>query len=379
MLTRAINIAVISDIHLGHKRNKAVNIIKNLDKCFSNNKALAGLDIVFLAGDVFDELLHLDDPAVGHIKLWIARLLRRCHQLKIKVRVLEGTPSHDRKQSILFVTLNEINSKSGDKLCDLKYIDVLDIEHFPEYNLNVLYIPDEWGTNAQDCLDQVKAKLVEKGLAAVDCSIMHGMFGYQVPAGLTHLPHHDEQEYLDLTLGPIFIGHIHKHSTYSRIIAQGSADRLSHNEEEPKGYVRATVDTDLSFTATFIENKDAAIYKTIKIQTDDITDVLMYIDSELKDVPLESNVRIEAHYTNPILSNLSVIKDRWPGYTWASIARGKETKVSDVMIDHKHKYVPVVLDRQTIKPLLLARLQRLSLNPILITTATKSLNEVLLM
>ena len=379
MLTKAVHIAVISDIHLGHKRNKAVNIIRNLDKCFSNNKTLAGLDIVFLAGDVFDELLHLDDPSVGHIKLWIARLLRRCYQLKIKVRVLEGTPSHDRKQSILFVTLNEINSKSGDKLCDLKYIDILDIEYIEEYNMNILYVPDEWGTSAQDCLDQVKAKLSEKNLAAVDCSIMHGMFGYQVPAGLTHLPHHDEEEYLNLTLGPIFIGHIHEHSTYSRIIAQGSADRLSHNEEEPKGYIKATIEPDLTFTATFIENKDAAIYKTITIQTDDITQALMHIDESLRDIPAESNIRIAAHHTNPILSNMSVIKERWPVYVWATKALGKETKVSDVLIDHKHKYVPVVLDRQTIKPLLLGRLSRLSLNQVLIDSATKTLTEVLSM
>ena len=377
MIDRSLCIAVISDIHLGHAKNKAENIIRNLDKCFSNTKTLTGLDILFLAGDVFDELLHLDDPAVGHIKLWIARLLRRCHHLGIKIRVLEGTPSHDRKQSILFVTLNEINSKSGNNLCDLKYIDILDIEYFPDYDINVLYVPDEWGNGAQDCLDQVKAKLTEKNLAAVDLGIMHGMFAYQMGAGLSHLPHHDEEEYLNIVLGPIFIGHVHRYSTYKRIIAQGSADRLSHGEEDPKGYIRAIINNDLTYTAKFIENKDAAIYKTITINTEDITEALVYIDSEIRDLPIDSNIRIAANYANSILSNMSVIKDRWPQFIWSTKVLGKETKVSEVLIDHRNKYIPVVLDRQTIKPLLLSRLNRLSLGPVILDSATKQLTEVL--
>jgi hypothetical protein len=376
MISKALRIAVISDIHLGSKRNSTEKIIRNLDKYFSNAKDLAGLDIVFLAGDVFDELLSLDNPVVGHIKLWIARLLRRCHHLKIKVRVLKGTPFHDRDQSALFVTLNEINSKSGDKLCDLKYIEVLDIEYFEEYGMNVLYVPDEWGSNSQDCLDQVKALLTDRGLVHVDMAIMHGMFSYQLGIGLD-FPHHDENEYLEIVQGPIFIGHVHTHSTFSRIVAQGSFDRLAHNEEEAKGYVRAILQEDLSYAATFIENKDAAIYKTITIQTEDVANALLAIEAVVKKVQEGANLRIEAHYANPILSSLSTVKNIWPMYNWSTVARGKESKVTELMIDHKSKYVPVIINRQTIKPLLLGRLQKLALNEAIMGVATTTLDEVL--
>ena len=56
----------------------------------------------------------------------------------IILRILEGTPSHDWKQSKLFIHLNDL-TKAG---TDVKYIDSLSIEYIDKFGINVLY-PDE--------------------------------------------------------------------------------------------------------------------------------------------------------------------------------------------------------------------------------------------
>ena len=76
----------------------------------------------------------------------------------------------------------------------------------------------------------------------VDIAIMHGQFHYQFPR-IKLDSSHDEQEYLNMVKHYIHIGHIHTHSSYDRIIAQGSFDRIAHGEEENKGCVVAKIDT----------------------------------------------------------------------------------------------------------------------------------------
>ena len=84
--------------------------------------------------------------------------------------------------------------------------------------------------------------MITSGLTKVDYAVMHGQFDYQLPKHITGMPRHDSQKYLDIVKHYIFIGHIHTHSVYDRIIAQGSFDRLTHGQEEPKGYVVSIVD-----------------------------------------------------------------------------------------------------------------------------------------
>lgn len=376
MSKEELRFAVVSDIHLGHPRNPAEAIIKNLDKYLSNNELLSSIDILFLAGDVFDQMLNLSDDSVAHIDLWIARLLRKCHRLGVMVRVLEGTPSHDRGQSRRFVSIDEMNLKSGKMQVELRYVDTLEIEYIAKHDIHVLYVPDEWGPTTADTLDQVRSLLAAKGLTHVDIAIMHGLFGYQLNASIPNIPRHDEEAYHEIVKGPIFIGHIHVPSSFNRITAQGSFDRLSFGEEDAKGFVRCVMQKDYSFENTFIENKGAAIYKTISCQADEIVDNLFYIENVLKDVPVGSHLRIEAHYANAILSNLSVIKERWPLYVWTSIARGKERKESEVVLDHKEKYVPIVLDRQNLKRIVMDRLQSKSLTDSILHHCNKHLTEI---
>ena len=356
-----IRIASISDIHLGHKRNKTENIIANLNKYLSNDAFMSTLDLLFFAGDVFDELLDLPNVDVGKIDLWVARVLKLAYKHNVQVYVLEGTPSHDRGQSNRFLIVNAIFSHLTNFTANLTYVDTLSIIHLERFDLNVLFVPDEWGPSAEDTLDQVRLLMRQKNLTQVDLAIMHGLFPHQLDVDIPHLSRHDNVAYTALVKYFISIGHIHTFSQFDNINAQGSFDRLSHNEEEAKGFIRAEINADGTYNVTFIENKTAATFKTITCDRDSVTENLLWIDEQTKGLRTGSFCRIEAHYQNPIHSNMAVIKERWPCFTWTEIKRGKEKKETKVAIDHKNVYVPIVLDRVNLPNQLLDRVHRLDI------------------
>jgi DNA repair exonuclease SbcCD nuclease subunit len=371
---REVRLAVVSDIHLGSKRNPTSFIINNLNRHLVTDAFLASIDILFLAGDVFDEEQYTYTAEYAQIGQWIARLIRKCHQFKVAIRVLEGTRSHDRGQSVLFVTLAEAMGKIG-KGVDLKYVNELSLEHIEKFNLTVLYVPDDLNSgNTQATLDQVKQLLAQHGLLSVDIAVMHGNFPHQLPGGIDHIPMHDYDEYSKLVRWLIFIGHIHICSVLGKVHAQGSFDRLSHNEEEPKGFFRAVLRKD-SYKVTFIENTSAAVYKTITCDADSVAENILKIDETVKPVPDGANLRIEANQGNPILDNLGLIKERWPMHNWASVVRGKDKKKAEPLLDHKLVYVPVTLDRQTLHPTLMGRLVQKNYEPAVLERCDEMLSQ----
>lgn len=363
---RAVKYAVISDIHLGNKRNSAKSIIANLNKHVSNSAFISTLDILFIAGDLFDEMLYLSADEVGDIQVWMGHLLSICRKLKVKLRVLEGTPSHDRRQSRLFLKLDEIQMQSGkyhsDEAVDLQYYDEIAIEYMEDLDLSVLYIPDEMGPTTEAAHQQVLDLMRQRGIEYVDIAMMHGLFTYQLPENIPNIPRHDEESYLSIVRYLINIGHIHTFSTYSRIIAQGSFDRLSHNEEEPKGFAVIELSTDDTYKAEFVENTGAAIFKTITCTEMDMAESLVYLDSVVSGIPSGANLRIEAGVSHAIGTNLAVIKTRWPDYIWSFIGRDKGKKEKKALVDTQRTYVPIVLDRQTLAKVVIERLMRKSLS-----------------
>ena len=147
-------------------------VFRNLEKAFPDNSETEQLDIIFIAGDVFDTLMFLSADDVGFIKLWIAKLLRLAAKYNIIVRVLEGTPSHDRKQSLLFPLINGM----AEIKADVRHITEIYIEHIEKHNINVLYIPDEATATPEKTYEQVIELMSSKGLAQVDFAIMQPSF-----------------------------------------------------------------------------------------------------------------------------------------------------------------------------------------------------------
>ena len=368
-----IKIASFSDIHLGHRRNRTDLIIKALRLALPNNSETAELDIIFLVGDVFDRLLDLANEYLTDIDLWISDLIRICSENDIILRILEGTPSHDRKQSERFLTLAKIIREP----IDIQYVKTLSIEYIERLKINVLYIPDEWDISTDRTLEQVKELMASKGLKQVDYALMHGQFEYQLASGAKHAPKHSSEEYHKLVKHLIFIGHVHNFSNQGRIYAQGSFDRLGHGEEQPKGHLRATVNNDGSYQVNFIENKLARRYVTINCVGLDLDESLVKIKKVVARQPVDSCIRIEAPSTNPILADLPALMKMYPDFVWTKILRDEETQEELDVVNEEYSYSPITINKDNIIGLLMSRLVNNQLNSDVITNAQKHLMELI--
>jgi DNA repair exonuclease SbcCD nuclease subunit len=268
-----INIASVSDIHLGHPRTETLAIVDNLYKAFPDNEETAKLDLILLAGDVFDRLLTLPQEEVDAIQEWIAWLLHLCVKYNIILRVLEGTPSHDWKQSRQFANINAGLKQPA----NLKYVETLSIETIEELGgLTVLYVPDEWNHDANVTWLQVCDLLKEHGLEKVDVACMHGAFDYQLP--IESIKNHSAERYQSIVNHFIVIGHVHIRSKKGIIHAQGSFDRLSHGEESAKGHYRLTISPKGNHSH-FVENKDAKLYMTVDCREMTVEELFKYMRS----------------------------------------------------------------------------------------------------
>ena len=256
-----VHIGSISDIHIGHHRTTSEHIIDNLKKYLLNDKRFPSLDILFIPGDTFDRDLNLSDKYLTEIHHFIIKLLRACIKHDIVLRVLEGTPMHDRKQSRLFVTLNELLIEQA----DVKFIDDVHIEHIDKYNIDVLYVPDVISPTVEETQEKVKCKLKEHNLKKVDYALMHGFFPHNRPSNIP-LPAHDPDYYLSIVRKYIFIGHPHTMNVHKRFITHGSFDRVRHDDLGDKGYflVKSYPTSTEHDTITFVVNKDAKQYDSIK-------------------------------------------------------------------------------------------------------------------
>jgi DNA repair exonuclease SbcCD nuclease subunit len=95
-----VNILNLSDIHLGHDKNKTEDIILNLRRFFKTyNSKLKTLDLLTISGDIFDKLLTTNSADYHLAYEWLTELVLLCKRYGIKLRILEGTPSHDWQQA----------------------------------------------------------------------------------------------------------------------------------------------------------------------------------------------------------------------------------------------------------------------------------------
>lgn len=337
---------------------------------------LSKVDILFIAGDLFDGPVSFNNEDIGIVNIWVARLLHKCKRYNICLRVLEGTPSHDMGQSKIFTNLNQILFK-GDTGVDLQYVKTLSVEYIERFGINVLYVPDEWNHDNHDTYIEVKSILKNKGLDSVDFAVMHGQFEYQLADVVKKHVKHDSSLYLEIVKHLVFIGHVHKHSSMDRIYSHGSFDRLSHNEEEAKGFIYATVRKDGSYQCEFIENKTARVYKTVKCTSEDTEANMLKIDKVAAKLPSGSFIRIMADKGNPILSAEDVLKMRWSALNWSfTIAKEKEKKSATSSYHEEEKYTPIIINKESIRNLILPRITPLVTNEAVMSRCLTHISEM---
>jgi DNA repair exonuclease SbcCD nuclease subunit len=344
-------IASASDLHLGHGKNPPEEMVEKLKAAFPRNAETAKLDVIVLAGDVYDHLLNLPDQAVNVIDHWIIYMLRLCKALDIQLWVLRGTPSHDRDQSERFDLIN----KSMGIECDLLYVDKLSIVWMPKFGINVLFVPDEWTDNADKTLEEVYCLMHSAGISKVDYAIMHGQFEYQLPP-VVKAQKHSSEAYLKIVDKLIFIGHVHLFSRHDRIIAQGSFDRISHGEEGAKGHVRAVVRAPDDFEIHFVETLDAKIFKSVHCRGLSFDDSHEKVLLETQDLPDGSHVRIVADVGNPILQSIASYEKQMPYYFWTGLGKADEEMTlleQTELLQSKEEYIPIEITRDNVQKLVM--------------------------
>lgn len=374
-----LNLVNIGDLHLLHRLVSSASIIDNLDTVFTNPVETAKIDMICFTGDVFDGRGSLDHPAVPRIQEWIARVLKMAKKHNIMVRVLKGTPLHDWEQSQLWENINAI----ADIGADLKYVKTVSIEYIEQYGITMLYVPDEANPSTEKTLSQVRELMRAKGLDQVDFAMMHGQFDYQLDVQLDKFKTHDSQAYLELVREIIMVGHVHTYSRYDRpdgrpgILAPGSFDRLSHNQEEAKGHVRICAHRNGEYDVEFRENLGAKRFVTVPCRGLDLAATNAQVDKYAIGLPVDSYVRIEADVGNPILLNMQQVMLRHPAFNWSKVAR-KEKKTQDEATDKsKRTYETVALTKDNLGGLLLKRVVDTAPSAAVLEAARRFIGEVL--
>lgn len=343
---------------MGNSRNTAEEIIANLDKYFDNytdQSPFVELDFICIVGDLFDKEISFGSSAVTASLLWVSRLAHFCARHKIVLRLLRGTYSHDKDQCRQIEALIKSLTHLSDSL-DFRYFETLDIEIHERLGISMLFIPDNHAPTTEITLAAVKSKMSQLGLEQVDFTFMHGTFRYQLKYGKDEHKH-IESEYLALTKHYVFVGHIHNHSFYERIISHGSFDRLSHGEEEAKGGIVWKVDSNHERQFQFWPNTSAKIFKTVVLSYDDLDNSLKQISKEIKDLPEGSYVRIAATKNHPAILGLVEIQNRWPDLVFTKEGLdGLENEANSLqLIDavRDDGFVPVVIDETNVVDMVL--------------------------
>lgn len=265
-------IASIADIHFGNRRVPSKYTIDNIKKYLF--PLISEIDVLFIAGDVFDGLISLDNQEAILAFDIINELLRLCNRHDVIMRIVRGTYSHDHKQLNFITKLYNIFYPS----MDYKLYETISVEYIRKYDMSVLYIPDNLPFQSKyDIIDHINKLLQVVNVKQVDYVIMHGE--------LSHLTFKFNDKVLsiddfdDICKHYVLSGHIHKPLLYKKSISIGSFNRLAHNEEEAKGFwlIKDNI-------PKFIENEDAILFRTLDFsEYESVEDIIDNYDKYITD------------------------------------------------------------------------------------------------
>jgi len=254
-----LNILNIGDIHFGN--NDSTLLYNELKKYFINkidsfdNK----IDLIVINGDLTHKKLSFNDKTSTLVLKFIQKIAQ--HK-DIKIRVVQGTFSHDANQL--------------DNLCviehpDLKVHKTVTAEYINGYK--ILFIPEEYPKNKDEYYQEF-FNINEDD--KYDLVFMHGTFKKvsflnQVilsEKNINSAPIFDEEPMMNIVKGPIICGHIHVYKNFkNKIYYAGSYTRTNFGEEDPKGYLH--IEYDIDGTGNYIVdrviNKDAPKYTSIDV------------------------------------------------------------------------------------------------------------------
>lgn len=349
-----IEALVLGDVHLGHPNTSTQHIVNVLRAVFGGTPKNEDLNWIIFEGDVFDRLLQLPANEVHVLRSWIHDFLKWVKQRNIRVDILEGTPSHDWKQSEEFLTINRMSGIEA----DVHYHTQLSIVRIDRFDIDVLFVPDEWRSSAEETWSEVTHLLTRHGLDSVDVAVMHGMFPHQIPKLAGRVDVHDPEKYLSIVRRCVFIGHVHQASQMDRIYAAGSLDRLAHGEEKAKGYYRVELRNNEVDRIKFVENRLAKRYVTVDCTGLDTETGDAKIQRLLRDLPPQSFIRIKCKRDDAGVSLYWKYSQQQPTHRWSILEVGKKQQSDDfVLTDNRADLIRSTITPANVRELLLQRVR----------------------
>ncbi len=335
-----------TDHHTLHPHTPTRHILSNLTTFYEKENKLEDIDLSLWGGDFFHDLAPANDPNILLCQRWVKRHLQLCHDKKVHVRVLEGTSSHDWGQPEMFDIMRPKDSPY------IKYINTLSIEYIPELNLNIMYVPDNFGhTSTEIIYEQALKLLTNNNLTQVDMIVLHGGFDYQLPPiANKNGSLYDSVKWQALAKKVIFSGHIHKPSEKGIIKCGGSFDRTAFGEMHPKGAYRFEWDDD-SFSASFWENKNAQIYDKILINKEmDAKRITRELNNYLaKNPPKNTKIRLVGGLASVTGTLINEYKEQYPQYSF-DVDNAKEDNIEiDDTLYTPEMYTGVALNAGNLK------------------------------
>ena len=151
-------VVMIADIHFGALLFERLYNELELFLDFIEKKSL---DFIVILGDWFDKKINLNSKDAKYSTVFFERICQICIDNDIKLRIIQGTESHDNSQ----LEVLEILAKN--KPVDFKvFYEVEEEELFPDFN--VLYVPEEYINS----IDEKYGKYMNK---KYDMIFGHGM------------------------------------------------------------------------------------------------------------------------------------------------------------------------------------------------------------
>lgn len=271
------NIAVAADFHWG---------AMDAEKQYEENKFILDfmrktpLDLFVIAGDWWNSRLLVNSRAALTAVNTMHEYINISNEKGFKIRLFDGTRSHDYDQNNIFMPLVNENFKVfrentfEETLPELNCIycpdeNIDNTEYFRKYNANIF-------NNPIDCMffhGTFDILGIERKDTGDDNSVKNVIFEYQVFSKLCHI---------------MVGGHWHDADSTGNLHYTRSPNRYKFGEDRPKGFIYFSYDTETKeYQLQRIVNNDTDIYKTIVFDTSlydlggNITEAIKEIDTML--------------------------------------------------------------------------------------------------
>lgn len=267
--------ALIADIHFGAL---PIDDLYNELQMFLDYIDKKDIDFIVILGDWFDRKLNMNSKDAKYSTICFERICQIAMNNNIKVRMIQGTESHDNNQ----LEILEILAKN--KHIDFKvFYEVGEEELFP--NFNVLYVPEEYITSFDDKYGKYMNNTYDMIFGhGVIQEVKFAAYLQQTEKTMKKAPIFKSNMLMSICDGPIFFGHVHTRDVFhDRVYYVGSYSRWMFGEEEDKGFYTVKYDDKTKeFETKFIVNQLAKRYDTIEIYDKDTRFYKLDKESQIK-------------------------------------------------------------------------------------------------